>query len=129
MAKINWPEFKHEVVDDFFEAGPGTANYKEYTLAPYAQIVHAAMPVALWSGVFFSWLSFKGHLQGLHQWNRTELFATNVDDIIYATFIIIFDRDVALAEWVGHGYPIEEMLRSLGVAADDINVTLMRDFS
>ena len=45
------------------------------------------MPFETWTGTFYSWLSLKGHLQGLHGWDRTELFANRTGDTVTATFV------------------------------------------
>jgi hypothetical protein len=109
--------------------GLGSGRYKEYDIAPYAQMVQTVVPQELWSGVFFSWLSIKGHLQALHEFDRTEMFATSTETLVYATFIVVWDNADSLAEWMAHGYPVEEMLRAMGVPDADIHIQLVRDFS
>ncbi len=109
--------------------GLGSSRYKEYGVAAYAQIVQAAVPRPLWSGVLFSWMSMKGHLQGLHMFDRSQLFATLVGEVVYVTFVVVWDDADALAEWMQHGYSVEEMLRAMGIAEEDIHVQLTRDFS
>jgi hypothetical protein len=109
--------------------GLGASRYKEYDIAPFAQMVQAAIPQPSWSGVFFSWLSLKGHLQALHGLERTAMVATLSGDVVYATFLVVFSNVDSLAEWMEHGYPVEEMLRSMGLPDEDIHVQLVRDYS
>ncbi len=87
------------------------------------------MTTQAWQGVFFSWLSLKGHLQGMHGLMRTELFATANGNQVKATFIVIWTQEAELAAWLEHGYSIEEMLSSMDVAADAITTSVGRDFS
>ncbi|MHB0867498.1 MAG: hypothetical protein ACYC6B_08660 [Thermoleophilia bacterium] len=129
MATKRWPEISPDSVRESLEVGLGGSRLKEYDLAPYAQMVSASIPDDLWSGIFFSWLSMKGHLQGLHDLERTEMFATKVEGRVYATFITVWTRQEAFAQWLRHGYPVEEMLRSMGVAAEEISMLNVRDFS
>jgi hypothetical protein len=93
----------------------------------YAHVVLASFPVDRWSAVYFSWLSLKGWLAGLHYLESTNLYATEYDGRIYVNFAIVFSSAEAVGAWLEHGYPIEEMLRSLGVADADIRGLLMRD--
>jgi hypothetical protein len=111
------------------EGGLGSSRYKEYDIAPFAQMVQAAVPQELWSGVFFSWMSMKAHLQGLHGLDRTQTYATLSGDIVYATFLVVWQNADELAEWMAHGYPVEEMLRAMGLPDEDIHIQLVRDFS
>ncbi len=128
MAKP-WPELGPETVNEQLENGLGGSLYKDYTVAPYAKMVHAAIPLDLWSGVFFSWESMKGHLQGLHGFDRTQMFATLVDDTVYATFIVVWNNSFAISGWMENGYPVEEMLRAMGLPDNDVHIQLVRDFS
>lgn len=123
------PPMSREETFARIESGLGTSRYKEYDIAPYAQMVQAAIPQPVWSGVFFSWESMKGHLQGLHGFDRTQMFATLVGDVVYATFIVVWDNSLAISGWMEHGYPVEEMLRSMGIPEDDVHIQLVRDFS
>jgi hypothetical protein len=112
------------------EGGLGGARYKEYDLAGYAEVVEAHIPQEMWSGVFFSWLSLKGHVQGLHEFDRSLLLCTvDPDGRVDAVFSVIWQSAETLAEWLRGGYSIERMLRSMGVPDQDIRVNLMRDFS
>jgi hypothetical protein len=110
-------------------AGLGSSRYKEYDIAPYAQMVQAAVPQQQWSGVFFSWMSMKAHLQGLHGLDRTETYATLQEDVVYATFIVVFENAEELGQWMENGYPVEEMLRAMGLPEEDIHIQLVRDFA
>lgn len=123
------PPMRREESAARLEAGLGSSRYKEYDIAPYAQIVQTAVPQPLWSGVFFSWESMKGHLQGLHGFDRTQMFATLVDDTVYATFIVVWSNSYAISGWMESGYPVEEMLRAMRIPEPDIHVQLVRDFS
>jgi len=110
--------------------GLGTSRYKEYELAPYAQVVRAHIPREMWSGVLFSWLSLKGHVQGLWQFDRTQFFATNLPDgSVDAVFVVIWQGAETLAEWLQNGFCVETMLLEMGIPAENLQVQLMRDFS
>jgi len=115
---------------DIVGSGLGSSRYKEYDIPGYAQIVRARIPAAIWSGVYYSWLSMKGHLQALHDWDRTEFFATSLPDgDVEAVFAVIWNGAEALADYVENGYPVDEMLRGVGIPEQNIDVQLMRDFS
>jgi hypothetical protein len=109
--------------------GLGSARYKEYEDAPYALVVRATMPFEAWTGVFYSWLSLKGHLQGLHAWDRTQLFASRYDDTVTATFVTVWYNAEVMVEWLESGYMVPDILESMGVAEDAMDAELMRDFS
>jgi hypothetical protein len=110
--------------------GLGTSRYKEYELAPYAQVVRARIPHAIWDGVLFSWLSLKGHVQGLWQFDRTQFFATMLDDgSVEATFIVVWHGAETLAEWLQNGFCVETMLLEMGIPHENLDIRLMRDFS
>jgi hypothetical protein len=112
------------------EGGLGGDRYKEYDLAGYAEVVDAHIPQDMWSAVFFSWLSLKGHVQGLHEFDRSALLCTiGKDGRVHAIFSVIWQNAETLAEWLRNGYSVERMLRSMGVPEDDFHVHLMRDFS
>ena len=112
------------------EEGLGTSRYKEYELAPYAQIVTARIPKAVWSGVLFSWFSMKGHLQGLWQFDRTQCFATELPDgRVEAMFVVAWQGAETLSAWLREGFSVETMLREMGVPEEDLEIRLMRDFS
>ena len=123
------PPESEQQTREMIQGGLGASRYKEYDIAPYAQMIQAAIPQPLWSGVFFSWMSMKGHLQGLHQFDRTQIFATVSGDTVYATFVVVWHNADALAEWMAQGYPVEEMLRAMGIPDADIHIQLVRDFS
>lgn len=110
--------------------GQGCASEREdHQAPPCARMVHAAIPGHLWSGVFFSWMSMKGHLQSLADMNRTEMFATSIGDLVYATFITVWNRQENVLECLKHDYPVETMLRHMGVEGEDITVTMASDYS
>lgn len=112
------------------EEGLGGSRYKEYEYPAYAEVVRAHVPVERWTAVYYSWMSLKGHLQGLHDFDRSEFFCTSRDDeTILALFAVIWQGADAMAEWLESGYPTDQMLRDLGVPEQDISVELMRDFS
>lgn len=129
MAEKHWAEVSPDSLQANLEAGLGASRQAEYELAPYGQIVQATIPELLWSSVFFSWLSMKGHLQGLHDMDRTQMFATRQEDRVFAQFITVWTNREAYAEWLQHGYPVEEMLRSMGIDEQDIVIIHVRDFS
>jgi hypothetical protein len=119
------PEGLQKLIDE----GLGGTRYKEHEIAPYGLIVKAQMQPDLWSGVFYSWLSMKGHLQGMHGFDRTQLFATREGDTVSATFITVWDRAETLYQWLSGGYPVTDMLASMGVPEDMIELELVRDYS
>jgi hypothetical protein len=107
----------------------GEGQLGAYVIAGYAQVVRAEVPAELWSSVFFSWLSLKGHLQALHGWDRTQCFASRVGETVHAMFAVVFDRPEEFQVWVESGYTIDEMLRMLNVPDEAVEVSLLRDFS
>jgi hypothetical protein len=110
--------------------GLGTSRYQEYELAPYAQVVRVRIPHVLWDAVLFSWLSLKGHLQGLWQFDRTQFFATVLEDgSVDATMVVVWQGAEAIDQWLEHGYSADTMLREMGIPESNIDVCLMRDFS
>jgi hypothetical protein len=110
--------------------GLGTSRYKEYELAAYVEVVQATFPREAWSGVLFSWLSLKGHLQGLHEFERTECHVTiNADGRVEALFAVLWHGSDTMSVWLEQGYTVEKMLRNMGVPDSDMRVQLMRDFS
>lgn len=110
--------------------GLGTTRYKEYELAGYAEVVRARIPDEIWTGVFFSWMSMKGHLQGMNGFDRSQFFATAVEGGgMEATFVVVWEDAEMLAEWLENGFSVEDMLLEMGIPADDVHVLLMRDFS
>jgi hypothetical protein len=110
--------------------GLGTSRYKEYELAPYAQVVRATVPKEMWSSVLLSWFSLKGHIQGLWQFDRSQFFATErPDGKVEALWVVCWQGAETLAEWLQNGYCVETMLRELGIPDSDLEVRLMRDFS
>ncbi|MHB8842314.1 MAG: hypothetical protein ACYC56_11125 [Candidatus Aquicultor sp.] len=123
------PERKSDEAERQLETGLGTTKYKAYGQAPYVYTVLASMTEEIWNNVFFSWLSMKGYLQGMHGMNRTEMFATKIGGRVYATFIVVWSHEEQLAAWLEHGYTVEELLQSMGCPANDVQVSLQRDFS
>ncbi|HEY5527822.1 MAG TPA: hypothetical protein VIL51_00020 [Thermoleophilia bacterium] len=111
------------------DEGLGGTRYKEHEVAPYGLIVKASMQPDLWSGVFYSWLSIKGHLQGMHGFDRTQMFAARDGDTVTATFITVWDRAETLYQWLEGGYPVPEMLEAMGVPEEMIELELVRDYS
>ncbi len=111
------------------DEGLGGTRYKEYEIAPYALIVRAQMPTDLWSGVFYAWLSLKGHLQGMHGFDRTQMFAAQEEGTVAATFITVWDRAETMYQWLDRGYPVPEMLEAMGVSETMIELELVRDYS
>lgn len=112
------------------EGGLGGTRYKEYDYPGYVQVVRATVPQEVWSGVFYSWLSMKGHLLGLHDFDRSELFVSGQPDgDVYVMFAVVFREAESLAEWIEHGYSVDAMLAGMGVPSDDVTVVLARDFS
>lgn len=111
-------------------AGLGSSRYKEYDIPGYAQVVRAHIPAEIWSGVFYSWLSLKGHLQGLHDFDRSEFFATaNEDGDVDAVFAVVWAGAESLTGWLENGYPIDRVLANMGIPAENVSVQLMRDYS
>ena len=110
--------------------GLGTSRYKEYDIAQYVEMVQASIPQDLWSGVFYSWLSLKGHLQGLMGLQRTEMFAAvQEDDSVYACFLTIWDDADVMAAWLRDGNPVHRMIIDLGVPEGGVVAQLLRDYS
>ncbi len=130
---VNVPQDSKDRTDDVrraVEEGLGGSRYKEYEYPPYAEVVWVYVPQHMWSAVYMSWLSLKGHLQGLHDFDRTEFFCTRcTDGRILAIFAAIWQGADTLAEWLQHGYSIEETLLGIGIPEADITVELMRDYS
>lgn len=108
----------------------GEQDYRfEYEQAPYAHIVTASFPPDRWSAIYYSWLSLKGYMLGVHGIDNTRCYADETDGHVDAVFVTIMsDRQAALA-WLEQGYPVEEMLAAEGVAVDDIKTVLARDLS
>jgi hypothetical protein len=111
------------------DEGLGGSRYKEYEIAPYALIVRARMAPEAWTGVFYAWLSMKGHMQGMHGFDRTQMFAAREDDVVTATFITVWDRAETLYQWLETGYSVADMLEAMAVPADTIDLELARDYS
>jgi hypothetical protein len=99
----------------------------EYEDVPYGMLVQANFPQDRWSAVYYSWLSYKGFVVGLHYCEETKLLATQAGARVWATFVVIFSSPRGLAEWLQQGYPIEEMLADLGVPPEDVRSMLVRD--
>jgi hypothetical protein len=101
----------------------------ELEQAPYAHVVTATFPHDRWSGVFFSWLSLKGFILGVHSVENVRLYASEMGARVQATFVTVFSNRESLDAWLEHGYPVEEMLVAEGVVEDDITSVLARDLS
>ena len=108
---------------------PPAESYYEYEAAPYGLLVQATFPMDRWSAVFFSWLSFKGFVVGLHFCENTHLYATQAGGRVWATFIVTFSSPRGLDEWLRNGYPVEEMLTDLGIPPEDMRSMLVRDIA
>lgn len=108
----------------------GEHDYRfEYEQAPYAHVVTASFPPDRWSAIFYSWMSLKGYMLGVHGIENTRCYADESDDHVDAVFVtILADRESALA-WLEQGYTVEEMLVAEGVPADDMTTLLVRDLS
>ncbi len=124
-----WPPQTPEGHAQQLQQEPYGEGIFEYEAAPYGLLVQANFPIDRWSAVFFSWLSFKGFVAGLHFCQDTHLFATQAGARVWATMIVTFNSPRGLAEWQQHGYPVEEMLRAMGIPDDDMHIQLLRDFS
>jgi hypothetical protein len=102
----------------------------ETELHPFAHIVTASFPAERWSAIFYSWMSLKAYLLGVHAVENVRLYATESDEgRVRATFVVVFSTREAVAAWVESGYPVEEMLAANGVGESDINSVLARDLS
>ncbi len=128
MEELKDPRMK-EHMQRLIDEGLGGTRYKEHEVAPYALMVQAEMPLELWSGVFYAWLSMKGHLQGMHGFERTQMFAAQEGDTVIATFVIVWDRAETLYQWLDTGFPVTDMLDAMGVPEDKIELELVRDYS
>jgi hypothetical protein len=130
MAENEEQKIRTQIDREFLEAKLVGTKYREYaTTAPYAYIVRAHFEEEIWDGVFFSWLSIKGHMQGFHEVEDIKLFATNKAGNIEAMFMVIFRNEEALTSWLENGYTAEETLRAIGVPNENIEVSLKRDLS
>lgn len=109
--------------------GAGGSRYKEYDEAPFAVAVRATIPTVLWPGALYSWMSLRAHLQGVHYHETSYMFARGTDDHVLAMFYVVFSHAEGLSGWLEHGYTVDRMLTGLGVAAEDVDVQIMRDFS
>jgi hypothetical protein len=101
----------------------------EMEQTPFAHVVTATFGHDRWSGVFFSWLSLKGFILGVHSVENVRLYASEVGEHVQATFITVFSDSAAMDAWLDHGYPVEEMLLAAGVPEDEISSVLARDLS
>lgn len=128
MEELKDPRLRQNL-QRLIDEGLGGARYKEHEVAPYALSVGAEMPTEVWSGVFYSWLSLKGHLQGMHGFDRTQLFAAREGDTVRATFITVWDRAETLYQWLEGGYAVTDMLEEMGIPQEEIRFELMRDYS
>jgi hypothetical protein len=111
-------------------AGAGGSRYKEYDIAPYVVAVRAQVPPRIWPGVLYSWLSLKGHMQGIHSLDTTYMFARVLEDgRVLAMFYVVFSLSEGLSTWLEEGYTVDRMLTEIGVPAEGIDVQIMRDYS
>lgn len=119
-------------VDQQVEAvlrGAGSPPVKEYMVSGYALVVTVRMDPGHWPNVWYSWLSLKGHLQSFHYLTSTHHFVRRTEDEVLSTMVVVFDNASAVAAWLRDGYPMDQMLREMGVPESDFEVHLMRDFS
>ncbi len=124
-----WPPQTPEGHAQQFRDEPVGEQVFEYENVPYGVLVQAHFPLERWAAVYYSWLSYKGFVCGLHYCEDTKLFATQAGARVWATFVVVFNTPRGLAEWLQHGYPIEEMLADLGVPPEDIRTMLTRDIA
>jgi hypothetical protein len=129
-----WPPEGQEAQERQEEAAGATdAGYHaveyEYDEAPFVMLVQAHFPADRWSAVYFSWLSFKGFIVGVHHVEATRVVVTQAGREVYAWFQVTFSSQEALGAWLEYGYPIEEMLRDLGVSPEAIRTSLAREIA
>ena len=125
-----YPTIGDDVLERLRDGLGGGAQKEYYGEANYVFVVRATFPTELWSGVFYSWLSMKGHLQGLHDVERVELLASGgKEGTVEALIDVVWSHPEPLEEWLTHGYAVDEMLLSMGVKEEDMEVELMRDFA
>ena len=79
--------------------------------------------------MFFSWLSLKAFILGVHSVENVRLYASEVGDDVQATFVTVFSDVESMDAWLGQGYPVEEMLTAEGVLEERITTVLARDLS
>jgi hypothetical protein len=118
-----------EAADRVLQGLGAAGRSEEYEIANYAEVVRAEMPWEVWSGVFYSWMSLKGHLQSRYGFDRVDVMATRVDDTVHALFITVWEGAEVLAGWLNAGYPVPLMLEALGVPPEKIEIQLMRDLA
>ncbi len=82
------------------EEGLGGSRYKEYELPGLRRgRARARARATRGAPCTVSWMSLKGHLQGLHHFDRTEFFCTTGDDgRVEALFAVIWQGADALAD-------------------------------
>lgn len=104
------------------------AEPKEYTVAGYALVVTVAVDASIWPNIWYSWLSLKGHLQSFHYFQGTHHFVQRAGDEVLSTMVVVFDNAAAVSAWLQDGYSTDRMLREMGIAEEDFQMHLMRDF-
>lgn len=124
-----WPPQDVEAHVRQLREEPPDGQVFEYEAAPYGMLVQATFPTTRWSAVYFSWLSFKGFIVGVHYVEDLHLYATQAEGRVWATIVVTFTSPRGLAGWLEHGYPVEQMLRDVGVPDEDIRVSLVRDIA
>ena len=116
------------VRDEVMAIGPVGEYRYEYDVLPYVHAVTATMAADRWSAVFYSWLSLKAFMAGIHYVEGTRAYVTQLPDgRVRATFLVIFENQLGLSAWLEYGYRVEEMLAAEGVAPNDIESVLARD--
>ena len=113
------------------QSDPSEREYHyETELHPFANLVTATFPAERWSAVFYSWMSLKGFILGVHGVENVRLYATEPQEgRVQATFVVVFSSAGAVAAWIEDGYTVEEMLAANDVDQNDITSVLARDLS
>jgi hypothetical protein len=114
---------------DRLEQSFGMTGYKEYSDAPWALVTQASFPDWMWPGIFFSWLSLKGHLQSYYELTEDYFLATKNEEQILGIWTLGFGNRPALEQFMESAYTIAQMLASMGVPEEDIHVSLHREYS
>lgn len=111
------------------EAAFGTTGFGEYSDAPWAVVTQASFPDWMWEGVWYSWLSLKGHFQSFYDLESDYCLASKDGDRILGMWALVFGSRPALEQFMESSYTLSQMLVSIGVAEGDIHVSLHRELS
>lgn len=111
------------------ESSFGMTGYAEYSDAPWAVVTQASFPDGMWPGIFFSWLSLKGHLQSYYELSEEYFLAARNEDQILGIWALGFGNRPALEQFMESAYTVSQMLASMGVPEEDIHVSLHREYS